>query len=83
MSAATAMTPVRFAVSEPYDLALSLRAAASFARGRADPEETAEEALRSPVRIGDVATLLEIREAATEPMMLEAVPGPRLRPKPC
>ena len=80
MSAAAAAA-LRFGVSEPYDLALSLRAAASFAHGRVDPAGTTEEVLRSPVRIAGVATLLEVREAATEPPALEAVARPAASPE--
>lgn len=77
MSPATHATqPVRFTVSGPYDLILSLRAAASFGRNRSDPVDDAPEVLRSPVRIAGAPTTLEVRQLPTEPGTLEATARP-------
>ena len=86
---------VGFEVSGPYDLALSLRAAASFAsshaRAAAKPDarlaeepaaETAAEpaaSLRSAVRIDSVPSLLEVRQSSFDPPRLEATARPKAR----
>ena len=71
-----ATQPVRFTVSGPYDLLLSLRAAASFGRNRYDSADDAPEVFRSPVRIAGTPTALEIRQLPTEPGTLEATARP-------
>jgi DNA-3-methyladenine glycosylase II len=66
------MKPVTVEPTGPYDLALSLRAAQSFAPS--NPAHAAETlaALRSAVRLDGVPFLLEVRQVNAEPPRLEA-----------